>query len=464
MRIPPKSLYQYQKHNDALTNLNNLALFRSIDLQYKPRKTPSSSLLSPSPLLTDTLDLHLTAVLDKPYSFYLETQVKHKLSGRTGPLLRIGITKKNAFRGAESFDINLHASYEYQFNNTVKAADRNSFEVGADASVKWPRLLVPFLKYKTYQTPPSTDLTLSFNLAHRPTYYRLLTLTAAFQYQWTPAKKTTLQGTQQHTYTFERPNNITHTFSPFTLTYQKQSSTTPLFDSILNNNPYLKVAMQDMFIPKMQYNLTYKSPDNYKNPIHLSLTITEAGNLVSLINKLFFKQDWTRPNKTMFNNIYAQFLKFQADISKTWQISSQDKLVAHANLGIIYTYGNIKQAPYVEQFYIGGANTVRAFTARGVGPGAYRPTNQNTSYIDQTGDLLLVLNLEYRRKLINNLYAALFIDAGNIWTLKPDTNRPGANITLSRLLNNIALGTGIGLRYDLDFIVLRLDWGIGLHA
>ena len=133
--------------------------------------------------------------------------------------------------------------------------------------------------------------------------------------------------------------------------------------------------------------------------------------------------------------------------------------------GIIYSYGNSRVAPYSEQFYIGGANSLRAFTIRSIGPGAYTPDpNNEYSYMDQAGDLKFEANVEYRFRLFGSLHGAAFADAGNVWLLRDDPTRPNATLDFSRFWKDLALDVGLGLRYDLDFLVLRLDVGYGLHA
>lgn len=133
--------------------------------------------------------------------------------------------------------------------------------------------------------------------------------------------------------------------------------------------------------------------------------------------------------------------------------------------GVAKAYGNASVVPYSEQFYVGGANSIRAFTIRSIGPGCYHPADDNKySYIDQTGDIKLEANVEYRFNIWGGLYGAVFLDAGNVWLFDYDELRPGAEFTLKNFHENIALGTGVGVRYDLDILVLRLDMGIGLHA
>ncbi|MBQ4210417.1 MAG: BamA/TamA family outer membrane protein, partial [Prevotella sp.] len=144
-------------------------------------------------------------------------------------------------------------------------------------------------------------------------------------------------------------------------------------------------------------------------------------------------------------------------------LSSHTQLVSHLDFGIIWSYGNSSAAPYTEQFYVGGANSIRAFTVRSIGPGSYEPSSKSSSYLDQTGDIKFLANLEYRSRLFGNLYGAIFLDAGNVWAMHYDDSRPNSQFKFKNVLKEMALGTGVGVRYDLDFFVIRLDWGIGLH-
>lgn len=436
--------YSYQSHTDAVNSLSTMGLFSSVDFQFTPRDR-------------DSLDLNVLCVLDKPYDFYVQANFVNKLSGRRGPELKVGLTKKNAFRGGEKFDVNLHASYEWQQGNHLTSTERNSYEVGMDASVEWPRLLIPFINGKRdaqgrrsrrlhFVVSPASKLTGSFNIINRPGFYRMHSASGEWSYIWKPKL------------------NITHQLSPLVLTYQKLNYRSEKFDSILDRNSYLKIAMQDMFIPKLQYTFSYASPSGNPNPVLWTTTVTEAGNVTSMVNKAFFGQKWYETNKTMFNNVYAQFLKIETDYRKSWRLNETDHFVFHTNAGVAWSYGNMKQTPYTEQFYIDGANSIRAFSARSLGPGCYRSLDRGTSYVDQTGDIKLVVNFEYRKQLFGSVYGAAFVDAGNVWAMYDDDVREGARFQFKNLLNQTAVGTGIGLRYDMDFLVLRLDWGVGLHS
>lgn len=164
-------------------------------------------------------------------------------------------------------------------------------------------------------------------------------------------------------------------------------------------------------------------------------------------------------------NPFAQFIKLTSEIRYNYRIDVNNRLAMRLMAGIVYSYGNMTISPYSEQFFVGGANSIRAFTVRALGPGSYHPAVENKySYIDQTGDFKLEANLEYRFRILGDLHGAVFLDAGNVWLLRDDANRPGGKLDLKHLAKDIALGTGFGIRYDLTFLVLRFDVGVGLHV
>ena len=181
---------------------------------------------------------------------------------------------------------------------------------------------------------------------------------------------------------------------------------------------------------------------------------------------------WSDTDKTLFKNPYAQFLRLETDLTKTWQLSNTSQLVGHVNAGVIRCFGNteVDGSPFSERFYAGGANSIRAFTVRSIGPGAFNGAidgmgsfQRQFSYILQNGDLKLIANLEYRTRLFGNLGGALFLDAGNVWQWQDPEWTTDWKLRLNSVFDQIAVGTGVGLRYDLGFLVIRIDWGLALH-
>lgn len=437
MKIRPRQLYSYENHMETVNKLTSTGLFSMVDLNFSPRDTSA---------LCDTLDLTLNCIFDKPYDIYVETNLTGKSSGRLGPGLTVGFVKRNAFRGGEKLEINLKGSYEWQTGHRADGTSSkiNSYEYGADASLELPRLLLPFFRHTRWYTTPSTVIKVSSDVINRSQFF----------------KRHIVSG--ELTYKFQQTATSVHQFSPLTLQYEYMQNKTAAFNEVLQENPYLLMSMADQFVPKMTYTYTYSSPSNYQNPIYWQTSISEASNILSL-GYMAAGKKWGTKGKQMFKNPYAQFVKIESDFRKTWKVASHSQLVGHVSAGAIWAYGNSTDAPYSEQFYIGGANSIRAFNIRSVGPGAYYTNNSKSSYMDQTGDIKLQLNLEYRPRIFGNLYGALFLDAGNVWAMHDDGYRANSKLQLKNLLKETALGTGVGIRYDLEFFVLRLDWGIGLH-
>jgi len=458
MKLWPGKPYSADAETQWLNIIQSTNLFSYNNLTFTPRDSVNS----------DTLDVTLDLLLDKPYDFYVEGNARVKTTGHMGPELITGITKRNAFHGGEKLDFNLHGSYEW---NTAHHAEGNhnalnSYELGADAALVMPRILTPrslFMKRiqidslnrvkppkrmhkpRMYAITPTTTIKASFNVLNRASYFRRHVVSGELTYDWYTSK-------QKH-----------YTFSPLVLSYEYMNSKTAAFDSVLRDNPYLQISMRDQLVPKMSFTYAYTSPATYRNPVTWSITASEAGNLTSLAYMPFNKR-WDSKSKKLFKNPYAQFLKLETDFVKTWQIAEHQQVVAHLSGGVIWSYGNATQAPYYEQFYVGGANSVRAFNVRSIGPGSYKPANGNYSYVEQTGDLKFLMNLEYRPRLFGNLYGAMFLDAGNVWALRNEDNRDGSMFKLKDAYKQMAVGTGVGLRYDMGMFVIRLDWGVGLHV
>ena len=430
-------LYNASKDQLSQQKVNSLGLFSSSRFSFTPRDSTDDC---------DTLNMNVDLTFDKPYDFYIEAYGKGKTSGKYGPEVIVGMTKRNAFRAGELLNVRLHGSYEWQTGHRADGTSSkfNSYEYGIDASLELPRLLLPFWQRRRFYNTPSTLIKASSNVLNRSGYF----------------KRHVVSG--ELTYSLQATATSRHQFSPLIIQYEYMKDCSEAFGEILNANPYLMLSMADQFVPMMRYTYTYSSPSTYRNPIYWQTTFSEAANVLSLGYMAAGKR-WDDKGKKMFKNPYAQFLKVESDLRKTWQMGDHAQLVAHLNAGIIWSYGNSESAPYSEQFYVGGANSIRAFNVRSIGPGGYYTSESRLSYMDQTGDIKLLANIEYRPRLFGNLYGALFLDAGNVWALRDDGYRNASKLRFNKLLEQTALGTGIGIRYDLDFFVLRLDWGIGIH-
>ena len=458
MKMRPRQAFSYDNYLESVSKLNGMGLFSSLDVQFVPRDK-------------DTLDMTLNCTFEKPYDFYIETNVKGRTIGRVGPEVKMGLVRRNAFHGGEKIDLNLHGSYEW---STSGGTSMSNYEYGADLEVDFPRIIAPFfggnrvrrdsqgrrIRRRQFYSTPTTTAKVSANIIRRPGYYKMHVNSGEWSYRW------------------QTSANSTHEFSPLIVKYQFMNSWTAAYEDFIRDHPYLMGAMEDYCIPEMRYTYTYYSPASYLNPIRWEVSIAEAGSLTSLGFMALGKGKWEEPEKKLFKTPYSQFIKFETDFSKTWTLNAQSQLVGHVSFGILPCFGNSYIAPNTELFYVGGANSVRAFSARTIGPGPFNldgEKDNQISYLFQNGDMKVVFNLEYRRQLSGNLYGAFFLDAGNVWklTLKASSDEEtnmlyrlfyeGCRFEFSKFFDELALGTGIGLRYNLDFLVLRLDWGIGLH-
>lgn len=439
--------FSYDRYQQTVQNFASAGLFSSFDIKFLPREG------------TDTLDVTLNCVFDKPYDVTLEAGVKGNSNSRFGPNITLGLTKRNAFHGGESLSLSLFGDYQWQLHNSSddKAEANNYYVYGFKAALQYPRLETPFhifaKKRRRYYATPKTDFFVSYSAQNRPGYFKYITLSAGVTY--------TLQ-----------PNAVSrHEISPLLFDYSFIGNETDKFYKLLEKNPGL-LKLEDLFVPKIQYSYTYTSPANYRNPITWRTTIAEASNLLNLGYSIGGKK-WNEKDKVLFKNPFIQFVKLETDFVKRWMLTERTSLVFHANGGVIYSYGNstLNRAPYNELFFVGGANSLRAFTSHGVGPGG-------TDYSDigarfdmlRTGTLKFEANLEYRFGLVGNLSGALFIDAGNVWNLPDDYSfedldlqKAYDDVTKIRFFRQLATDAGVGLRYDLGFLVLRLDWAAALH-
>jgi len=428
--------YSLMRETYSLSKLNEMGIFNQLDLRFVPADTTPNC---------DTLDIYVSAVLDKPFDSSLELDATLKSNSQLGPALTYTLSKRNAFRGGEKVSFKIFGSYEWQLGTGGQKSNSllNSYDFGTSLSFEFPRLVFPLINRRYLQFPSSTTFALEADWRNRSGFYQMLTYSLSANYKW--RRKFTVN------------HNIDVRFD-----FTKRLSSTTEFDEILASNPVLEVSMRDYYVPSIGYTFTYSSSRRHTHPVFLEFSIKEAGNMFACAYSLFGKP-FNERNKQMFGNPFAQFVRLTGEVHHTIPFSKRLQLVSRFYAGAIFSYGNMIRAPYAEQFYVGGANSVRGFTVRSVGPGRFRSADTRYSYVDQTGDIKLEANAELRAHLFGSLYGAVFLDAGNVWLARKDELRPDAEFNMSNL-KRIAVGTGLGLRYDLDFLVLRLDLGVGLHA
>ena len=437
--------YSQLRQNYTQEALARLGVFKFSEFQYTPRSNGG-----------DTLDIRVNAMFDLPYNSELELNVKTKSTKQTGPGAFFSLSRRNFRRMGASLNLELRGSYEWQTSSTVdgESSVMNSYELGTSLSLEFPRLVLPWIRDRIdpFRFPSQTNFKIYAEQVNRARYFKMLSFGGTVSYSFQPSR------------------SMKHTVTPLHLAFNHLQRRTAAFDSIAEANPMLFHSLSDQFIPSVTYTFTY---DNswMKKRIRTwwENSITSAGNVTSFIYMACGKGFNTR-DKEFLGTPFAQFLKFTSEIRPLYQISEKQQLAGRFMAGVVWAYGNKTIAPYNEQFYVGGANSIRAFTIRSIGPGRFHPSeNSSYSYVDETGDIKLEANLEYRFRMMSNLFGgnlngAVFLDAGNVWLMRKDEARPGAEFTFSKFFDNWAVGTGIGIRYDLSFLILRLDWGIALHV
>lgn len=433
-------LFSVRNMDRTQNNLARLGIFSNIDMQVIPS---DSTLVGGTP----HLDVEITCRYDQPMEASIEVNATSKSNSYIGPGLSLGLTNRNLFGGGEQLNVSLDASYEWQTGKGRNSVF-NNYEFGISSMLSFPRLLAPAFIRRRQRELNWTRLNLSAKLLNRPHFFKMAQFNTGISYDWRHSR------------------NVLNSFTPFKLTYTKLINTTQEFDSIMNTNKAIAESFKSQFIPQLSYTYTIdKFLEREKmNNINFSFTLTEAGNLFDGVYRLF----GAKGEKRLFGTPFSQFVKAQAQLVYSRRLFGQGSdhwLVTRAFIGAAHAYGNSRVVPYSEQFYIGGANSIRAFTVRSIGPGSYRvPAEQANNYFDQTGTFKLELNAEYRFPIVSIVRGAVFLDAGNVWLLKNDPGRPGGQLKGSTFLRDIAVGAGIGLRFDIQMIVIRGDLGYGIHT
>ncbi len=422
--------------NRTQTYLARLGIFNAISISPYVDTTATGK--------RDELNVMIDATFDKPYEITMEANASSKSNSYIGPGLMLGMTNKNLFGGGEQLSVKLSGSYEWQTGSGNKGGIFNSYEMGLNTSLAFPRLLAPRFVPKSRYNLNWTRFQLGVDLLNRPHYFKMLQFNASVNYDWR----------------FRR--HVQNTFTPFKLTYTKTTNTTETFDSIVAANPAVAQSFKSQYIPQMIYTYTYDRAFDDRNNLNWTFTVQEAGNVFWGIYSLCGKKG----EKKLFGTPFSQFVKGQCQLVYGRRIGEGDNWIySRVAAGVAHAYGNSSEVPYAEQFYVGGANSVRAFTVRSIGPGSYRaPKGSPEDYFDETGNFKFEANIEYRFHIAGPLHGAAFLDAGNVWLLKNDPLRPGGKLEGKNFFKELATGTGLGLRLDISLLVVRADLGIGIHA
>ncbi len=435
--IRPGDFFNLRNQEETYSNLSSLQNFNLVNIQFQEDSSKSDNLLN----------VFIDVDSRKQKSYTIQTEGTNN-GGNLGVNANISFQNNNTFKGAEVLSIRLKGGLEAQQLITEKHKDQgsniflpfNTYEFGPEISLDVPRFLLPFYSDKiSPRGRPRTSFNASYNYQERPDYIRNVSK-VFIAYSW------------------NETSTKTHIIQPFDLSFIKLNPS-PAFKEILDriNNPFLRNSYTDNLILALKYSFIYntQSQSERKNNFFFRLNAESAGNLLSAItsnNDLLSNEDGTY---SIFGIQYAQYLRSDLDFRFYQQFQNKQELVYRFSTGLGFPFGNSKAMPFEKSFYAGGANGIRAWRARELGPGSLADSLEST--IDQIGNMKLEVNVEYRFPISGVFEGALFVDAGNIWNVSQDDSRPNTELSKENLWKGIAIGIGSGLRLNFSFFILRFD-------
>lgn len=432
------SLFSQSKVDRTFNSYSQLSALRYASVRMVEQ--PDSSLL----------DCYIMFESNKRRSVTFELEGTNT-AGDLGAAASVTFSDKNLFKGSELLSLRLFGAYEAI--SELKGYTRDSYyEYGAELSLRlFGGIFSSLLPSQKRLQTSSTLLALKFDSQERPEFDRQI-LSGSWSYLWSKSPQSL------HKLDILDVNYI---YVPWISgTFKKE-----YLDSISNRNSILKYNYENLLITKLGYSYSYNSSrraDNHNSNMIFALrtNVECSGNLLKGFNTLLGGHKNSDGQYTFLNIAYAQYVKGDIDFTTSIIFDDRNSLVMHLGMGVAYPYGNSKILPFEKRYFAGGANSLRGWTVRSLGPGRYRSHDSNIDFINQSGDVKLDCSLEFRSRLFWKLHSALFIDAGNIWTLRYYSEQPDGQFDIKRFYRDIAFSYGMGLRFELDLFVFRLDAGM----
>lgn len=429
-------IYSRRDHNLSLNRLVNLGTFKFVKNEFYP-----------SDSVQNALDAYYYFTPMPKKSLRFEVLGKTNSANYNGSEANVNWMHRNAFKGAEQLTISAFGGLEVQASGQNKGY--NIYRVGSEASLVWPRFITPIHLADSSAFVPRTKALISYEYQKRIKLYALNSFRMQFGYLWKDNIRTEHQ-LYVGDINYVNPANVT-------AEYQRMIDGDEAAG--IEPNPALGrvIEKQLIFGPTYSYTFTNTMQKRKKHTFYYKGSLDLAGNLTGLLMGADAKGG---DPKEILGVQYSQFIKMEHDFRHYLKLGEGSMLASRINVGVGMPWGNSTALPYLRQFFIGGTNSIRAFRARSIGPGSYNYRDENfdeNSFLpDQSGDIKLEMNTEYRAQLYKFIHGAVFADAGNIWLWNEDPDRPGAQFS-SKFMSELAVGTGLGLRLDLDFLVVRLD-------
>ena len=387
------------------------------------------------------LDCHIQVSPQKTNSIQFQPEGTNT-AGDLGAAVSLIYQNRNIFHGSELLNVTARGAYE-AIRGLEGYQSHNYEEWGLETSLAFPRFLFPWMKKSFHRRSSATsEILFSYNRQNRPEFQRRI-FTAAWRYKWNTPRKYTQYKVDAIDVNFISMPWISETFKHDYL------------DSVSNRNAILRYNYENLMIMKAGIGFTYS--DKGKT---IRLNLESAGNVLHLLSAPLKFRENTEGQKTFVGIAYAQYIKGDADYTRLFALDDRSILAVHARLGIAYPYGNSSILPFEKRYFAGGSNSVRGWSVRSLGPGGYVRNDGRIDFINQTGDIKLELSAEMRSHLFWRFQSAIFVDAGNIWTIRKYDDQPNGQFRFDTFMKQVAVAYGVGLRLNFDYFVIRLDMGM----
>lgn len=417
--------YNRSDHNLSLNRFVNLGTFNFVKNEFKE-----------SDSIKNTLDAYYYLTLLPKKFIRVEVLGKTNSASYTGSEINVNWNNRNLLRGAELFTVSIFGGADFQISGQNKG--NNIYKVGGEASLTWPRLITPFNFQGSSEFVPKTKATLGYEYQNRINLYALNSFKGSFGYLW--------------------KENVRkeHQLDIIEVNYVSPNHVTPYYLQQVAEDESLSKVLEKQLIfgPTYSYTYTNTMRKRKKNTFYFNGELDLAGNITGLVTGANIKKNDV---VNIFDVPFSQYVKLRADFRHYLKLGKESQLASRIIVGAGLPYGNSSSLPSVKQFVVGGTNSIRAFRARSIGPGSFKSPDTTSTFLpDQSGDLKLEFSTEYRAKLFSIVRGAVFLDAGNVWLVNNDPNKPGAKIS-KNFMQELAVGAGAGLRFDLSFLILRTD-------
>lgn len=390
---------------------------------------------------TAVLDCNIQVQTNKPSTISIEPEGTNT-AGDLGAAASLTYQNRNLFRGSELFSVELRGAYE-SIRGLEGYQNQDFLEYSIESRLAFPRFIAPFMTDKIRNTINSnSEVSVLYDMQNRPEFHRRV-LSGAWRYKWNKPGR-------HDRYQIDLLD-LNYVFMP----WMSETFKTEYLENESSINSILRYNYEDLFITKIGFSYSYNHKD-----VALKWGVETSGNVLSVGAKLFNSKKNDQGFYRLFNIAFAQYVKGDFDLTRSFSIDQENSIVLHFGLGIAYPYGNSSILPFEKRYFSGGANSVRGWSVRSLGPGRFKERDGRINFLNQTGDFKLDLNAEYRTYLFWKLDAAVFVDAGNIWTLRDYPEQPGGQFKMDTFIKELACSYGLGFRFNFDYFILRFDLGM----